>query len=185
MKTLRHKAFETNSSSAHSICILPNEVAYYDDVPEVKVDASKCRYIEVYLQKFGFSKDELRLATDFNSKIAYLLLGNPDLCEEFMDAPFKLDMSELKQMTFIHNLYKPLNDVLMLDYIMVYQSNPNTNAVIDYDSRGLPRIFLTNAENEMIKKFLFSSTSKLIIDDDNLAQSSICFNKTHIVYLIM
>jgi hypothetical protein len=154
MKQVRQKAFETNSSSAHSITI-----AAGDFVPDTLYvdDAGVC---EIHSGEFGW---EIEDYYDAATKAAYCLtwlksMSNPDEDEEMFVKVIK-EMTGAKEVRFVPAFTdetKSQFDFWQWGYID-HQSGPGEGGALCE----------AWASEEALKSFIFNTSSVLHTDNDN------------------
>lgn len=178
MKIIRNQAFETNSSSAHTITI-DVQSEKFDNFPHVFTDELEKRYLIVELGEFGWLIEK---HTDAPTKLSYIFTSFKNFIFEsdFYVKPLGDDPDmvtiDLNNINYDHpnalgvvTVLTAIMDVLMVDYIVVDAHGWN---YIDHQSRGvIETIIMGGVEN--VKNFIFKSGSLLITSNDNISDEDL------------
>jgi len=157
MIQVRHKVFETNSSSSHSFSIASGDIATYDTiVPDDGVITL------VPEGEFGWGQEEYN---DPHTKAAYCWL-------DILYIPNQLERSRYKFMLFkVLTSHTGAKDVIFAgddsprdEYGWFTESTGV--GYIDHQSVGNARNYVFINES-ILKDFIFNPKSTLIIDNDN------------------
>ena len=161
MKQVRRSAFETNSSSSHSITIAPG-----DFVPD-KLYPDENGVLDIYTGEFGWEREDYYLA---HAKAAYCLtwLKSTDHYR-----PRNPDLSPQEQM-FV-NVLKRVTGAIEVRFVPAFEDDGGKEwhgykwGYIDHQSIEEGGGVLRPAweSEETLERFIFNPASRLHTDNDN------------------
>ncbi len=143
MKTTRHKVFETNSSSTHSITFNSEDStapSIYWDISSDMINTT----IQVTTNEFGWGREDYN---DFYTKLSYL-------------ATYIINCSDGKD----GSNYEKLKGIIK-EYLNSELETIDGSGYIDHQSLGVPADILSES-SEYIANYLFNKMVNLIIDSD-------------------
>lgn len=155
---VRHGAFETNSSSTHSITIS-------DKDPVLNPNKNGKNIVDIYTSEYGWEEESYSGFSDNASYIAtYILSGkDPHLAEdeEWLSQEAIDNIPELKMMTEIIKLYTGCEEV------RYHPTNTNYNrwGYVDHQSFEVPLQAL--GSRNTLARFLFGPGSGFTTGNDN------------------
>lgn len=123
MKLIRHNTFETNSSSTHAL-VVPH-----------KVDEENWNLSDSLDHEYEFGRQESRLVTDWDEKLAYVYMVVKDFSEWNHNQEFDTNIIDLKKFKKrINDAYKK---VLKMVKYKPYDGDPKPDDIFRYiDSDG-------------------------------------------------
>lgn len=149
--TIRHKIFETNSSSSHSL-----SVAHRGNLNIPSPDKDGVLHINPKTTEFGWG---LEFYNDFDTKAAYIMV---DIKQRYPHDNVVLEefLEFLKEVTGAKHIDYSEIDFEEEDEGYMY------NSYVDHQSAGTGIRLLEDKEE--VKRFLFNYKSELEISNDNM-----------------
>jgi len=162
MEVIRYDAFETNSSSQHTLV--------YRKGKSVLRDYHINGVVEVWPDEYGWSGDD---CNDFDSKLSYaieMLLITEYPSFSYYDDDFTVDQEELESLDGYKLLLDAINEHGHCEKIIIKKKRGNyPYGYIDHQSyedyRSLRDFFVSNDTDA--ESFLFDDNLVMEIDNDN------------------
>ena len=174
MKTIRRNIFETNSSSTHAIAI-PKEV-----------DREEYSLMDNYDHNYGFGREECRLVSDWDEKLAYIYIILKDYkewnkdSESFYKRQHNITPEDIKSFKErVNSIYK---EVYKIVEYKPYGNDSKPNNIFkdvdkkeakgdfyvdhseDFDTNGFLDKILT--DDDFLKRFIFNRKSYITVGGD-------------------